>query len=164
MKKPAIAPKPVHKLAPNWDVSHPKPTKEQVVPELSESAIQSEIVRYVRNNFCLKHHSPRSKIFHIPNENTITMYNEGVEKGCADLCFLHHAGYFVVGTSRLPDVRTIYIEVKTPKSYASKNNGLSPAQMKWRDEIVALGFPYHVVCSLEMFKEKVLGENKEEGK
>jgi hypothetical protein len=103
----------------------------------SESRIQQEIVMWFKNNYCLKHHSPRSMIFHIPNQGQQRFISIGVYPGAADL-FLHHKG------------KSIFVEVKEPQKGKQSEN-----QEQFQEHCNQIGLIYEIVFSLEEFKELI---------
>jgi len=105
--------------------------------EKSESRIQQEIVRYFRNNYCLKHHEPRSMILSIPNEEKPRYVKTGLLPGAADLLVVIEG-------------KAIFVEVKTPKGKQG------PKQATFEKQCEQVGAPYFLVRSLYDFK-KALG-------
>ena len=72
----------------------------------TEAKIQSEIVAWFNNNFCLKFKNPRFCIFSVPNdtkdkEETMRKIATGLKRGASDLIVL------------FPN-RVVFCEVKTP--------------------------------------------------
>ena len=110
--------------------------------KVAESKIQQDAVLLFRNNFCLKHHSPRCIIYSCPNESedayeTQKKINTGLMKGAADLIIL------------LPNGRCLLPETKTPTGYQSS------AQKAFQQQAEALGHVYFVYKSVQEFKEKI---------
>jgi hypothetical protein len=110
--------------------------------KIAESKIQQEVVMWFRNNYCLKHHSPRCVIYSVPNESedayeTQKKINTGLMKGAADLIVL------------LPGGVTVLPETKTMTGYQS------PAQKAFEIQATSLGHVYFVYKSLEQFKEMI---------
>ena len=105
----------------------------------SESRIQQEIVQFFRNNYCLKHHIPRSMILHIPNEgkNNGRLVPLGLLPGAADLLIINQG-------------RAIFVEVK------DATGKQSPKQKEFEDYCRELGLYYEVVRSLEEFKKMLV--------
>ena len=106
--------------------------------EQSESRIQQDIVRWFRNNYCLRHHSPRCIIQSVPNESkskqeTLVKLSMGMLPGASDLVVI------VPGS-------IVFVEVKRPGEKPREN------QREYRDSVTALGFRYEVVTSLEEFQ------------
>lgn len=101
----------------------------------SESKIQQEIFEYFHNNFCLPHHSPRSCIYHIPNQNQQHLVSIGVKAGVPDLQII------------LPGPKFIYVEVKDHKGVQS------PKQKEFEAYCKEMGIPYYLVRSLDEFKD-----------
>jgi hypothetical protein len=107
--------------------------------ESSEARIQQEIVVYFRNNYCLKHHTPRGVVFSVPNERegVVTMkklIQTGLMSGVSDLIVLL-------------DERCIFVEVKNAKGRQSDR------QKDFEYQVTQLGFEYYLVRSLEDFKK-----------
>jgi hypothetical protein len=107
----------------------------------SEAKTQQEIVRYFRNNYCLKHHSPRCSIFSVPNEREGVQIMQklkqtGLLSGVSDLIVLREG-------------KVDFVEVK------NKTGRQSEKQKSFEGVANALGFDYHLVRSLEDFKESL---------
>jgi len=115
----------------------------------SESRIQSEIVRWYRNTYCLVHYNPRCMIFSIPNEGraqaSAGLIATGLYPGCADL-FIMHTSIPLFYLNNKPLYHQVFIEVKTPTGIQS------PKQKQFQKHCNQMGIPYHVVRSLEDFK------------
>jgi len=111
--------------------------------ELTEARIQQDIVRWYRNEFCLKHHSPRSIILSIPNSKNPLLRETGMMPGASDLMVIHNKGL-------IDDI--YFIEVKTPTGRQSPN------QKKFQEHIEQMVLGYHIVRSLEEFKQLIPGE------
>jgi hypothetical protein len=112
----------------------------------TESRIQQEIVQWFRNNYCLKHHTPKCEIFSVPNERSnvkeqTRMISTGLKSGVADLIVL------------LPNGKTVFIECKDEKGRQSER------QIMFEESVVSLGFQYFVVRSLEDFQKIALSFN-----
>lgn len=108
-----------------------------------EHKIQSEIVSYFHNNFCLKHHNPRCVIFSVPNElagsNKIAAARAkttGLKAGVSDLIVVKYG-------------EVIFVEVKNEKGRQS------PVQKEFEEIITDLGFRYVLVRSLAEFKSLI---------
>jgi len=104
----------------------------------SESRIQQEIVMWFRNNYCLRHHSPRCCIFSVPNERgdkkeLMSMVQTGLYKGVSDLIVV------------LPN-EVLFVEVKDDKGRQSE------AQKEFEATVKGLGFRYYIVRSVEQFQ------------
>ena len=119
---------------------------------MTEARIQQDIVRHYRNNFCLRHHTPRSLILSIPNEFKPHLVHTGLYAGGADLLVLH---------VRI-ELRILFIEVKTP------TGTVSDKQRKFEQHINGMAIfvnnnnvslEYHVVRSLEDFKKIINNGN-----
>ena len=107
----------------------------------TEAKIQSEIVAFFNNNFCLKFHNPRYCIFSVPNdtqnkEETMRKLATGLKPGASDLIVL------------FPN-RAIFCEVKTPTGIQSE------AQKDFQEQVEKLGFEYILVRSLLDFQNKI---------
>lgn len=118
--------------------------------KIAESKIQQQVLLYMRNTYCLAHHTPRLVIYSVPNESedayeTQKKINTGLMKGAADLIIL------------LPNGRVLLPETKTPTGYQS------PAQKSFQQQAEALGHVYFIYKSLEEFQEKVKPYLKETG-
>lgn len=114
--------------------------------ELSENAIQAQIVKAYTNEHCLIHHNPRCLILSIPNGGTrnvieaMTMKSTGLLPGASDLIVIHNG-------------ILMWVEVKT------ETGKLSKEQLSFQSRVEALGYTYRVVRSLEQFK-KIIQEIK----
>ena len=107
----------------------------------TEAKIQSEIVAFFNNNFCLKFHNPRYCIFSVPNdtqnkEETMRKIATGLKSGASDLIVL------------FPN-RAIFCEVKTPTGVQSE------AQKDFQEQVEKLGFEYILVRSLLDFQNEI---------
>ena len=107
----------------------------------TEAKIQSEIVAWFNNNFCLKFHNPRYCIFSVPNdttnkEETMRKIATGLKSGASDLIVL------------FPN-RVVFCEVKTPTGVQSE------AQKDFQVQVENLGFEYILVRSLDDFKMSI---------
>jgi len=111
----------------------------------SEIKIQSVICAFYNNTYCLVHHKPRCLILAIPNGgdrnkvNAMMSIAAGEYSGASDLLVIHFG-------------KIIFVEVKTPEAYKKKNHGQSDKQIKFQEHVESIGFPYHIVTSLEEFK------------
>jgi len=69
---------------------------------MSEDKIQQEIVTWFTNNFCLKHHSPRSIILSIPNGGfrnkieAMKLKATGLLPGASDLIIIHKGKIYFI--------------------------------------------------------------------
>ena len=109
--------------------------------EKTEAKIQSEIVAWFNNNFCLKFHNPRYCIFSVPNdtqnkEETMRKLATGSKGGASDLIVL------------FPN-RAVFCEVKTPTGVQSET------QKDFQEQVEKLGFEYILVRSLLDFQNKI---------
>ena len=109
---------------------------------LSEDILQAEIFKWYHNNYCLPIHTPRHYIFSVPNgglrnkREAVKMKATGLKAGVSDLIILQ------------PN-KAIFVEVKT------ETGRQSDKQKAFQVIVSNLGFEYHVVRSLEEFKEKI---------
>lgn len=106
----------------------------------SEDKIQQECVMWFRNTYGLNHHNPKLLMFSVPNsgqnaKEQLKKKAVGLLPGVADTIIV------------LPN-KTIYCEFKDEKGIQS------PAQIKFEQDIIALGHEYWVIRSLEEFKQK----------
>ena len=106
----------------------------------TEAKIQSSLVQWYNNTYCLQHHTPRSIIFSIPNggaNKTVAehMVNRamGEYKGASDLVIIHKG-------------KLIFVEVKTPTGVQSKD------QKIFETHVRQCGYDYFLVRSIEDFK------------
>lgn len=114
----------------------------------SEARIQQDIVRWYRNAFCLSHHSHRCLILSIPNEGNPRLSQIGALRGASDLLVVHRhksENYLQEGIT----TRVIWVEIKTPIGRQS------PKQRAFQQQVEDMGFPYHIVRSLEEFQKLV---------
>lgn len=107
----------------------------------TESRIQQEIIIWFRNNYCLKHHDPRSCIFSVPNDSAnakeqMRKIATGLMSGVSDLIVVHGG-------------RLLFVECKDDKGRQSEK------QQEFQQIIEAQGFSYHVVRSLDEFKQLI---------
>ena len=107
----------------------------------TEARIQQEIFIWVKNNFCLKHHSPKWIIFSIPNdssskEETMRKLATGMLPGASDLILIR------------PNKIT-FIEIKTDKG------SQQPNQIQFQKSVEILGFEYWIIRSLEEIKNRL---------
>lgn len=108
-----------------------------------ESKIQAECFKWFNNTFCLKHHKPRMMMYSNSNElagrnkiATIQAKSMGLMAGVADTTIL------------LPNT-LIYVEFKTPTGRQS------PKQKDFEQRVKSLDFQYHIIRSLEEFKNLI---------
>lgn len=129
-----------------------KNPKKSVSNLKSESKIQQEIVKYYRNTYCLKHHKYRCMIFSIPNEssqgNAIPLIQTGLYSGAADLCVVHN--YNTLENRLGINSLMLFIETKDAKGKQK------PKQKMFEEHCIQMGIPYHIVRSLEEFKDVIL--------
>lgn len=124
----------------------------------TEAIIQQECVLWYKNGFCLKHHNPRSMVFSIPNEGrgaaSMQLMATGLYPGCGDM--------FVIKVKNPPDTQVglrrkyAFIEVKAPENKSGpRKNGQSQKQIDFEEHCIAMGIPYHIVRSLDEFKQVI---------
>lgn len=108
----------------------------------SEDKLQSECYKWANNNFCLKIHNPRCRIFSVPNGGlrnrieAMKLQATGLTAGVSDLIAL------------FPNGLCVFFEAK-------KDNGKqSDKQIDFENSVNELGFNYHVFRSLDEFKEQ----------
>ncbi len=110
----------------------------------AEDRIQQLAVEWFRNNYCLKHHKPRYRIFSVLNEGKDKKeqgrkISIGLDSGVSD-------------TVIVLDSKTLFAECKTP------TGSQSDAQIDFEQSVTELGHTYFVFRSLEEFQKKVLSE------
>jgi hypothetical protein len=109
----------------------------------NEDILQSEIVKWYNNSYCLKFQNPRGVIFSVPNggnRNKIEAMKfkaTGLLAGVSDLIVI------------LPNGILLFIEIKT--DFGNQQ----PNQIDFQNLVTALGFHYHIIRSLEQFKELI---------
>lgn len=101
--------------------------------------LQSKIVEYFRNNYCLAYHKPRYCIFSVPNGGTrnkaeaMTLKATGLLAGVSDLIIVMDKVYF--------------IELKTEIGIQSDK------QIEFETTITNLGHNYILIRSFDEFKQ-----------
>jgi len=108
----------------------------------SEDKIQQEIVMWYRNNYCLKHHTPRNIIFSVPNDSKnateqMRKIATGLYAGVSDLIIIHFS-------------KVIFVEVKTDIGRQSDK------QKEFENIIKEQNLNYWLVRSLLDFKSKLI--------
>lgn len=109
----------------------------------SEDQLQAEIVTWFTNNYCLKHHSPRSIIFSVPNGGfrhkieAMKLKATGMMPGVSDLIIIHRSKIY-------------FCELKTDSGI------LSPAQKEFNLRLAENGFQNFIFRSLSEFKEFIV--------
>lgn len=109
----------------------------------TEDKLQQDIYMWYNNTYCLKHHNPRGLIFSVPNGGTrnireaMTMKATGLLSGVSDLIVV------------LPNGKLLFVELKLQKGRQSET------QKDFEIRVCNLGFEYHIIRSLEQFKELV---------
>lgn len=127
--------------------------------KISESSIQQSAFLWLNNNYGLKHHSPRLKMFSVSNESILLMASilksyrvpeSIVNKATALSIDKMKAMGMVNGVSDtivvLPN-KTLFCEFKV------QDGRQSDKQKEFQQIVTDLGQEYHVVRSLEQFKE-----------
>lgn len=110
---------------------------------MSEDKIQQEIVTWYTNNFCLKHHNPRSIIFSIPNGGfrnkieAMKLKATGLLAGASDLVIIHYGKIY-------------FIELKDEKGTQQPN------QKEFQSRVSDHGFNYFIFRNLSEFQKFVL--------
>lgn len=108
----------------------------------TEEHLQSQIVQWFNNTYCLKSHEPRLMVFSVPNGGTrnvleaTRMKASGVLSGVSDLIVV------------LPR-KVLFVELKLATGRQSKS------QIEFESRVTKLGHPYFVIRSLEEFKELI---------
>ena len=108
-----------------------------------EDILQAEIVKWYNNTYCLKFHSTPGVIFSVPNggnRNKVEAMKfkaTGLMAGVSDLIVI------------LPTGLLLFIEIKTP------NNTQQPNQIEFENIVNKLGFQYHIIRSLDQFKQLI---------
>jgi hypothetical protein len=110
----------------------------------SESSIQQEIFVWFKNNYCLKNHKPKFRIFAVPNQGKNAKeqaYKKmiGMESGVSDLIIC------------LPK-KVIFVELKTDKGVQSD------AQKDFQKDIEDLGLEYYLIRNLEHFQQLIFNK------
>ena len=106
-----------------------------------EENIQQDIVKWFRNTYCLKHHTPRYAIFSVPNEAAYKNKKfilTGLMRGVSDLIVVINN-------------QTLYFELKTATGKQSDK------QVEFEETIKNLNQDYHLVRSLEQFQKIIKG-------
>lgn len=128
---------------------------------MTEARIQQMIFIWFNNNYCLKNNNPKCCIFSVPNEMIGTMsgvlksegFKESLIKRIVNVVFkkFKNTG-FLPGVSDLivllPN-KAMFFEVKTSIGRQSDK------QKEFQQTVELLGFEYHLVRSLEDFKNQI---------
>jgi hypothetical protein len=107
---------------------------------MTEDQLQQQIYTWYNNTYCLKNQEQRHVIFSVPNGGTRNiieakkMKATGLLPGVSDLIILQ------------PN-KILFIELKIEKGIQST------AQKDFQSRIEALGYEYHIIRSLEQFKQ-----------
>lgn len=109
---------------------------------MTEAQIQQQIVQWYKNTYCLVHHSPRCMILSIPNEGKPELIATGLYPGAADLLVVHYGA-------------VVFVEVK------NEGGVQKPAQKRFQAHCRCVGLSYHLVRSLEEFKNLPLLKSNE---
>jgi len=100
---------------------------------MNESILQQQIVLFFRNEYQMH---GKGLIFSVPNEATYKnkkYANTGVLNGVSDLVVVLHQ-------------KVIFVELKTKTKQSDK-------QLKFQQQVENLKHEYHIVYTLEQFKE-----------
>lgn len=132
--------------------------------KISESSIQQNCFIWLTNNYGLKHHSPRLKMFSVPNElammlgailKSYRIPDSIVNKAVSQVLDKMRSTGMISGVSDtivvMPN-KTIYCEFKTTEGRQSEK------QKEFQQIVTNLGHKYYIVRSLEQFKE-IINEN-----
>lgn len=132
--------------------------------KISESSIQQSCFLWLNNNYGLKHHSPRLKMFSVPNElamilgailKSYRIPDSIVDKSVSQVLDKMKSTGMTAGVSDsiviLPN-KTIYVEFKTDIGRQSDK------QKEFQKIVADLGHEYYIVRSIEQFKE-IINEN-----
>lgn len=120
----------------------------------AESKIQQECVQWYRNSFCLKHHSPRSMIFSIPNEGrgaaSAQLIATGLYPGCADTWIFHREAHCALcKQENIFQTKQFFVEFKTAEGVQSDK------QKEFQAHCEEMKISYFIVRSLEQFKQVI---------
>lgn len=108
----------------------------------SEDKLQSECYKWANNNFCLKIHNPRCRIFSVPNGGlrdkveAMKLKATGLTSGVSDLICL------------FPNGLCVFFEAKVG------NNKQSDSQKDFEKNVNDLGFNYEIFYTFDEFKAK----------
>lgn len=112
---------------------------------MKEDSLQQQIFTWANNSYCLKHHNPRCLIFAVPNGGTrnrleaIKLKATGLIPGVSDLIGL------------FPN-KTVFFEIKNDLGKQSTH------QLEFEASVKSLGFNYHLIRSLDEFKNAWISE------
>jgi len=107
---------------------------------MTEDKLQFEIVKWFTNNYCLKHHKPRSIIFSVPNGGfrhkveAIKLKATGMMAGVSDLIVIHKS-------------RIYFCELKIETGIVSSS------QKEFESRVTENDFTYKIFKSLSEFQE-----------
>ena len=105
---------------------------------MTENQLQQQIIIWYKNNYQIH---GKGLIFSVPNGGSRhileakTLKSTGQMAGVADLIILK------------PNGKTIFVELKVEKGIQSE------VQKVFQSKVEALGFEYHLIKSLEQFKQ-----------
>jgi len=105
-----------------------------------EDILQSEIVKWYNNNYCLSIFEKRGIIFSVPNGGTrnkieaMVLKATGLLAGVSDLIVI------------LPNSKILFVELKNDKGTQREK------QLDFENRIKELNLPYYLIRSLEQFK------------
>jgi hypothetical protein len=111
----------------------------------TEERIQQECILWLQKTIptAFFHHSPNGGM---RNKIEATKFKSiGTKAGFPDLLIL------------LPNCKPLFVEMKTPKSYKSKNSGLSKAQKNIHKRLFDLGYQVSMCYSVKHFKILISG-------
>lgn len=109
---------------------------------MKENKIQADCFKWANNNYCLKHHNPRLRLFSCPNGGTrhkmevMSLKATGLVAGVSDLICL------------FPDGVCVFFEAK------KEGGKQSDVQKDFEQSVIDLGFNYELFYSFEEFKVK----------
>lgn len=124
----------------------------------TEDNLQSACAIYFNNTYCLKHHDNRGMVFQIPNESAtklaMTLKAKGMNKKIIDetlsmLLQVMRSMGFLDGVS---DTIILYKGIVHFVEFKLPGNNQQDNQVQFQQRVEAMGFPYHIMRSLEQFK------------
>ena len=122
-----------------------------------EDVIQASAFKWFHNNYCLNHHEPRLQMFSVPNETLSYVWKHVPKKMAQILSGRAKAMGLKPGVSDtiivLPG-KVLFVEFKTA------TGAQKPRQKDFQKTVSGLGHEYHIVRSLEEFKELILAQMK----
>jgi len=127
----------------------------------TESKIQQSCYVHFNNTYCLKHHKPRYIFFSVPNEMGMVLRGalkrEGIKGSLIDrivrmvMSTMKNIGLLSGASDTiicLPG-KVLFVEFKTEIGNQSEK------QKEFEQRVKDLGLEYHLIRSLEEFKEKI---------